>query len=316
MPSELPLEIVGKTMLTPRICRFEFADPSGAPLPAYAAGAHVTVHTPSGLTRSYSLNEPGSNSPYRYVVAVARNDETGGSASLHGDTKVGDHITVSRPRNAFGLSSRARDHLLVAGGIGITPIRSMLHELRRDRPQDRVRLLYLTRRPEDTAYLEELSALGPEVVRIHHSDLSGQLDLWEYLGEPGKAHVYCCGPKPLMNHVRALTMHWDPRHVHFEDFVGVAAGRPGDRAFAVIWEPTNAVIEVAPDQTIVEALREAGIQAASSCNAGACGTCMLRVLAGTVEHRDLVLTEDERETMISACVSRAVTPTLELAPIG
>jgi phthalate 4,5-dioxygenase reductase subunit len=306
------LRIVGKSMLTARICRFELADPDSERLPGYAAGAHITVRAPNGLSRNYSLNEAGARGPRQYVIAVAR--ERTGSTSLVNDTIVGDLVTVSEPRNAFGLSEGS-DHLLIAGGIGITPIRSMLNELRRDRPRDRVRVVYLTRLPEDAAYTRELAdtAVG-DSLHVHHSASDGRLDLWPYLTSPGETHVYCCGPQSLMDDVRALTMHWDPRHVHFEDFAGVAAARPGDRAFTVIWRPTGAHVDVAADQTIVQALRANGVFTNSSCNSGTCGTCTLRILAGQVEHRDVVLSEVERETLISACVSRAVTPTVELAP--
>jgi phthalate 4,5-dioxygenase reductase subunit len=110
-------------------------------------------------------------------------------------------------------------------------------------------------------------------------------------------------------------MHWDPRHIHFEDFVGVTGGRRGDAEFTVIWHPTAAEVRVASNQTIVQALREHGIAAESSCDAGACGTCTLRFLSGEVEHRDVVLSETDRLTMVSACVSRAATPALVLTPI-
>lgn len=301
-------------MLTASICGLTLVRPDGSALPGYAAGAHITVRAPNGQSRSYSLNEAGGDLVDRYVIAVARGRDGGGSTSLVDDTAVGDRIGVLPPRNSFPLVD-AKRYLLIAGGIGITPIRAMLAELR-ERGRDDVRLVYLTRRPDETAYLEEMTgAERADTVRMHHSEGRGRLDLWPDLATPGDTHVFCCGPRSLMDEVRALTMHWDPRTIHFEDFVGVGGPAAGDRPFVVTWQPTGEQIEVGAGQTIVAALRSRGIVIDSSCHAGTCGTCTVRVVGGAVAHRDVVLSATERETMLTACVSRAETGPLTLAPL-
>jgi phthalate 4,5-dioxygenase reductase subunit len=148
------LVIVAKSILAEGIWRFELAAPNGEPSPAYSAGAHIAVRDSRGPARTYSLNEAGERRPGRYATAVARGTEGGVSARLVDDSEVGDVVSVSAPRDTFGLADTT-DHLLIAGGIGITPIRSMLHELERDRPADRVRLIYLSRSQPEAAYLAE-----------------------------------------------------------------------------------------------------------------------------------------------------------------
>lgn len=310
--ASLSVVIAGKAMLTPSICRFELVSPDGGLLPPFCVGAHVNVTNPSGIVRSYSLTDsPRDRS--RYVIAVAcRPDGRGGSRSLVQQTAVGDHLRISEPVNGFPLTS-APDHLLIAGGIGITPMRAMLHELLA-RGHRRVRLIYLTRSAEETAYLAELGdpALKDHVV-IHHSAEFGRLDLWPYLAEPGGTHVHCCGPKALMDEVRALTMHWNPRACHFEDFAGVSTGEVST-PFTAVWQPTGESVEVGSNDTLLDALRRRGIRLESSCESGTCGTCRIRLVSGEPDHRDLVLTEGERDRFLMPCVSRALSPDLTLAP--
>jgi phthalate 4,5-dioxygenase reductase subunit len=287
---------------------FELRHPACAALAPFTAGAHVTVTAPNGARRKYSLcNDPAEIE--RYEIAVKRDPAGhGGSMSLVDGVGAGDLVEVSEPRNAFELAPRAASFLFVAGGIGITPIMSMVRHLRAI-GNDRFRLYYCTRSPEATAFRDELSAHGPGgKVTIHHDegDPSRALDLWPLFEKPTPAHIYCCGPRPLLEAVRDMTGHWPASAVHFESFVDAAAAeRPEDRTFTVVLARSGARVEVPPGVSILEAMRAWGHEAPSSCESGTCGTCRTRLLAGEPDHRDLVLTGEERTTQVMICVSRA-----------
>ncbi len=290
-----------------QIFAFELRDPAGAELPAFTAGAHVQVRSPNGLVRKYSLcNDPAER--LRYVIAVKRDPAgSGGSVDLADHTRLGDRLEVSAPHNSFELAPRARAFILVAGGIGITPILSMARALEADgRPYT---LYYLTRSPQSTAFLDELSGGGLKGrVVIHHDegDPARSFDLWPVFEKPGPAHIYCCGPRPLLEAVRDMTGHWPPGAMHFESFIdALAAARPDDRAFTVVLARSGARIEVPPRVSILEAMRARGFDAPSSCESGTCGTCRTRLLAGEADHRDLVLMDDEKADQVMLCVSRA-----------
>nr|WP_269327294.1 PDR/VanB family oxidoreductase [Kineosporia mesophila] len=302
-------------MLTSSICEIELRDPDGLALPPHPPGAHVSLDTPAGQRRSYSITNPAAEAD-RYVIAVHRQPGgRGGSVSVVDDTEIGSLLTVSAATSAFELVEAPR-YLLVAGGVGITPIRSMLHHIL-GQGRSRVRLVYLTRTREETAYAEELDRPGlVDVVVLHHSAVAGRADLWQWLAEPDdETHVYCCGSTALMDDVRALTMHWRPSHIHFEDFAGVDALGGTSAPFTLTWEPTGGQIAVASDETALEALRRNGVRTSSSCESGTCGTCRLRLVAGETEHRDLVLTPPERESFVMPCVSRAAGAAITVAPL-
>jgi phthalate 4,5-dioxygenase reductase subunit len=290
---------------------FEFRDPAGGPLPEFTAGSHVSVKAPNGSLRKYSLcNDPAETD--RYVIAVKRDAAGhGGSVSLVDGTREGDLVEVSEPRNAFELVEKAPAFIFIAGGIGITPIMSMVRHLA-GQGMARFRLYFLTRSPEATPFLEELSAGEFKgKVTVHHDggDPAQALDLWPILEKPGNAHIYCCGPRPLLEAVRDMTGHWSPSAVHFESFLDAQAqAKPEDKPFTVVLAKSGARIEVAPGLSILDAMRAAGHDAPSSCESGTCGTCRTQLLAGAADHRDLVLTEEERATQVMICVSRAASP--------
>lgn len=304
------LRITAKAMLTTSICELELRAADGSPLPSSTAGAHVNVRTPNGEVRSYSLTGD-SGDRGRYVIAVARQAlGRGGSRSLVDDTMLGDALDVSTPANHFPLID-APEYLFIAGGIGITPIRAMYRHIRRSSSAP-VRLIYLTRTEAESAYLEDFR--DDPAVRLHHSE-NGRLQLWPYVAAPqdGK-RVYCCGPPSLMTDVRALTMHWRPSQLHFENFAGVS-GLDGDaRPFQVVWEPSGERIHVGADETLLDALNARGIDVPSSCASGTCGTCRLRLVAGNARHRDLVLNDRQRSELITPCVSRAADDLIMVAP--
>lgn len=317
MAEEFDLLLTQREELTSQVTKFVLRSPTGAVLPGYTSGAHLTLTTPSGEKRSYSLIETGQENPTEYIVCVRREDEgRGGSLSLHSKAKIGDRVTTTGPRNTFGLEP-AKRYLLIAGGIGITPIRSIAGELRR-RGDAEVTVIYLSRTREETVFVEELEQSG---ALIHYSgggdhQKTRRFDLWPYLSTPDDdARIYCCGPKSLIDDVLALTMHWRPSRIHIEDFAGVDALGGKQVPFQAIWEPTGQRVEVPAGRSMLQALRDQGIRTDSSCESGTCGTCRLRLMAGDVEHRDLVLTAEERSQNIMPCVSRSLGDELIVGPL-
>lgn len=307
-PKFAELVVAGRRSVADGIVSFELRDPQGRELPAFTAGAHVTVRVPSGVNRNYSLsNDPDERD--RYVIAVKRDAAgRGGSISMTDGVAEGDRIEVSEPRNEFELNDRARSYVFVAGGIGITPILSMMRHLKAT-GGPRFKLYYLTRNPEMTAFIDELS--GPEWkshVVVHHDfgDLANAFDFWPVFEKPGSGtHVYCCGPRALMDGVRDMTGHWPQGSVHFESFGVDAALSAQNEAFTVKLERSGQRFDVPADRSILEVLRVNGIRAPSSCESGTCGSCRTTLCAGEAEHRDIVLSEDEKASQIMICVSRA-----------
>ena len=304
----LTLTVSSKREIAHGITLFELAAADGGALPPFEAGAHLAVTTPNGLLRRYSLCNPPSERQ-RYVIAVKRDEQGGGgSRSMVDELAPGSVLMAAPPENYFPLARGARRHLLIAGGIGITPLLSMVHELRAR--GEEFELVYVSRFPESTAFLDELAA--PELagrVRIHHShgDPSRALAIEPLLAEHTEgSHVYCCGPRRLMQAVREAARHWPAGSVHLEDFgTSEDPKAGGDQLFSVRLERSGITVAVPPGTSILEAIRSRGVEAPSSCESGTCGTCRTRLLAGKAEHRDYVLDDDEHDTDIMICVSRA-----------
>jgi phthalate 4,5-dioxygenase reductase subunit len=302
----LPLRVAQASAETPDIRLFELHATDGGELPEFSPGAHISVRAPNGMIRKYSLcNDPAERD--RYVIAVLREPGArGGSASIVDGLNEGDEVLVTAPRNNFALVPSPAGYTFIAGGIGITPILSMMRHLKASAGAT-FKLYYCTRSREQTAFREQLSA--PEFrgqVVMHHDggDLGKALDLWPMLENP-KGHVYCCGPRGLMDAVRDMTGHWNASQIHFEAFSESDAHRPDDHPFRVRLARSGVVVEVPADKTILETIRAAGHEAPSSCESGTCGTCKTTLLAGDVDHRDLVLANNERNNNIMICVSRA-----------
>ena len=306
-PPMMPLRVTRNDPIADGIHLFEFQGPAGGPLPEFSAGAHVAVRTPNGVIRKYSLcNDPAERD--RYQVAVKRETSgSGASGDLIDRTKAGDTVMIGAPVNVFALPPRAQNFLFIAGGIGITPIMSMVRQVHR--AGKRFRLIYIAPSPELAPFRDDLSA--PELrdfVTIHydHGDPARGFDFGPYLKErQNREHLYCCGPRPLMETVRALTDHWSPAALHFEAFAPAAKPPGGDRAFRVTLAKSGRTLDVPADRSILDVLREAGLAVPSSCETGTCGTCRVKVLAGAVDHRDLVLSHAEKATTMMICVSRA-----------
>ena len=280
----------------------------GGPLPPFTPGAHLNVRVPNGSFRNYSIcSDPSER--YRYVIAVKREvGGRGGSVSLIDDSQPGDLIDVGAPENLFPLDLSAPRYIFVAGGIGITPILSMMRSLIATSGKS-FRLCYLTRSPEESAFLDEIRTMaGPDrAITIHHDNgnPAQAFDLWPVFEQPSTAHIYCCGPRPLMDTVRDMTGHWPSHAVHFEDFGSdLVRPRPSDVPFTVRLVKSDRCLEVPVGSTILEIMRRHGIDAPSSCESGTCGTCRTTLLKGEVDHRDLVLDEHERGSNIIICISR------------
>jgi len=313
--ANIPVRVTRAEKIADGIHLFEMRHRDGAELPAFTAGSHINLQVPNGLMRKYSLcSDPADRS--HYCVAIKREDNgRGGSIYLVDNTKVGDEWMISAPDNAFALPQRGDNFIFIAGGIGITPFIAMIHALKND-PAKKFKLYYCSRTPEMTAFREELSA--PEFkdkVVIHYDggDPSKALDLWPIVEErKNREHIYCCGPRGLMQAVRDATGHWTPTSIHFEAFSESEARREDDTPFTVKLASTGETIEVPAGTTILEAMRAKGHAVPSSCESGTCGTCRTKLLAGEADHRDLVLTENERDSQIMICVSRAKSPELTI----
>ena len=306
-PDFFNLQVARKDVVADDIFQFELRRPEGGTLPAFTAGSHLTVQTPSGVRRNYSLCSNPANTEM-YQIAVKRDASgRGGSVSMADDVHAGQLLSVSAPRNNFALHPRATRFLFIAGGIGITPILSMMRHLQSS-GQDAFQLIFCTRDPGSTAFLNELA--GPAFagqVQLHHDygDMTKALDFWPLLETPTDAHVYCCGPRGLMDAVSDMSGHWPSGSVHFESFGVDASVYAANTTFTMRLQKSGMNIPVSVDQTMLEALRAHGIHVASSCESGTCGSCRTGLLSGDAEHRDMVLSDDEKTSAIMVCVSRA-----------
>ena len=283
----------------------------GSALPAFSAGAHVGVFLPFGMMRSYSLcSSPRELSSY--VIAVQRQDDgRQGSKIIHDSLRPGRIVKLKPARNLFPLVS-ARLHTLVASGIGITPFLSMIDEL--EHRGSKYRLIFSGRSLKETPFaarLMELRARG--MADLYIGDVRAERpDLARLLADVHPDHhLYMCGSPRFMNEVRRAATHWPRGNVHSESFCGPASVT-GESAFSVEAKRSARTIKVAADQTLLAALRAHGIVVDSVCENGTCGTCKVRCLSGTPDHRDGVLVDRERRHFIITCVSRSSGPTLTL----
>jgi tetrachlorobenzoquinone reductase len=299
----LRLRLHGITYAATDINLYEFRSPAGAQLPAFTAGAHVDLHLPNGMTRQYSLCNP-QDERHRYVVAVKKDAlGRGGSRCVHEQLRVGMLVPVGAPRNNFPLHEQAAHSVLIAGGIGITPIACMVSRLREQALS--WELHYSVRGRLDAALLDEL---GTQHVHLHIDEERGGalLDIAGIVNQaPADAHLYCCGPAPMLDAFESAAAGRAPERVHVERFS--AAKVAGGGAFFVELAKSGRRVFVGPDESIADALRAQGVDVQTSCEQGICGTCETRVLAGRPEHRDELLSEGEKAAndVMMICCSRS-----------
>lgn len=298
------MRVAARRALTPHIVEFTLVPLHEGALPAFTPGAHVTVEAPSGAMRRYSLVNDGT-APSKYVIAVKRESAgRGGSASMHDEAVEGHELNVKAPENDFPIADAPR-YLLIAGGIGVTPIYAMASHLEREGKD--FNIIYLSRSAGEAAYLEDLTTAFGDRVLAHHDegDFDRIYDFWDHFAEPQKLSVYCCGPKPLMDEIRAISGHWPEGRVNFEDFKPVEVVRADDEPFEVELRKSGTTLTVPANRSILEAMRDAGLNTVSSCESGTCGTCKTRLLEGEADHRDMVLMDEEKVNNLMICVSRA-----------
>ena len=296
---------------------YELVAPRGGDLIPFTAGSHVDLHLSNGMIRSYSLvNDQRERN--RYIIAVNRDAASrGGSKFIHESVRVGDMVTISHPRNNFALHEDASHSVLIAGGIGITPLLSMIRQL--ETLGRSWELYYAARTRFTAAFLDELNTLRPNVhLNLHvnfDQEPSGRmLDLGAILKNvPSDAHLYCCGPVPMLEAFEAATANWPSTHVHVEYFK--AKEKPAaEGGFEVQLARSNRTISVQAGKTILDALLDAGITANYACAEGVCGTCETRVIEGIPDHRDLFLSKEEQaeNKTIMICCSGSKSSTLVL----
>ncbi|WP_375451286.1 Rieske 2Fe-2S domain-containing protein [uncultured Devosia sp.] len=297
------------------ITAFELAALDGTHLPTFQPGAHIDVHLPNGLIRQYSItNGPGDL--LSYTIAIKRElASRGGSEALIDSVRQGDVLAISEPRNNFPLRRDATRTVLVAGGIGITPILSMARFLAKsDLPYE---LHYIVRSQDQIAFRDQLDRLGANV-RLHIGLPRDAIAhaIAQTLGAHSFAqHVYSCGPGPLLELVRATAadLGWPDEAVHYEYFRNDRV-IDDSSAFEIELARSAMTLHVPSGKTILEVMREAGLQVSSSCEQGACGTCLTGVMEGIPDHQDVYLNASEKRanTCMMTCVSRSLSPRLVL----
>jgi vanillate monooxygenase ferredoxin subunit len=314
---ELKVRVVRKVIEAEGIAGFHLVAVDGSPLAAFSAGAHIDVCTPAGCIRQYSLcNRPDSRSEYQIAV-LDDPDSRGGSASMHREVREGDLLNISRPRNHFPLAETAGAPLLLAGGIGVTPILCMAESL--SAANASFEMHYFTRSVARTAFLSriEASAFAAQV-NFHFADAPvppGDLNAILEPREPAR-RVYVCGPAGFLEAVRSTACNsgWPKDRVHFEYFAAQPAPA-GDRTdFEVRLARSGQVIRVGGAESVADALIRHGIDIPLSCEQGVCGTCVTRVLAGVPDHCDVFLTDEQRaaNNLFTPCCSRARSASLTL----
>jgi ferredoxin-NADP reductase len=324
-PTTLVARVQASRWESEGVTSFELARVDGSELPAWAPGAHVDLHLPSGTIRQYSLcGDPMDRTRYRIAV-LAQPEGRGGSLEAHRELRPGTQVELGLPRQRFALVDAPR-YLFVAGGIGITPLLPMVREAeRRGAPWE---LVYAARTAAHFTFADELLALRGGRVRLVPADLEGKPRVEDLVDGSAGAAVYCCGPAGLMD---AMAEHLGRAgrlgDLHCERFAvgsgaptgaaaqGVSAeGGAVTEAFEVELSASGTVVRVGPDESILEAIRGAGLDRPSSCEMGLCGTCETTVLSGEVDHRDDLLTPEEKSSgcTMMICVSRARCPRLVL----
>jgi vanillate monooxygenase ferredoxin subunit len=315
--SKLKVFVARKCSEAQDVCSLELVPQPGETLPSFTAGSHIDVHLPGNIIRQYSLCN-SSKETDRYVIAVLRDPASrGGSISVHEAVDEGDEITIGYPKNNFRVIDGASRHLLIAGGIGVTPILCMAEYLAQTGAD--FSLHYLARTESRAAFVERIrNSQFHNRASVHFDDGAPdqRFDIERTIGSEDRAtHIYVCGPNGLISAVfdAARRMQWKEAQLHREAFSGVSSTTSClDQSFEIVLARSGRTVVVPPDQTVTRVLAEVGVAVDVSCEQGVCGTCLTRVLDGTPDHRDVYLTEDERAKgdQFTPCCSRSKSPRL------
>ncbi|MDC8784391.1 PDR/VanB family oxidoreductase [Roseateles koreensis] len=315
MSQLLTVRLAAKEAIAKDICTLTLVAADDGPLPTFTAGAHVDVHLPNGIVRQYSIcNAPTETHHYVLAVLMQANSR-GGSRGVHEQLAPGQLLQISAPRNHFPLDPRAARSLLIAGGIGITPILAMARALASS--GGAFELHYAAGSLERMAFRADIAACDWAGAAHFHVGQT-PLNVAQLLADQSEdVHVYVCGPQGLINSVieTAMRLGWADNRIHREFFSGTdTAAFDLNHAFEIELARSGRIITVQPDQTAAQALIAAGVPLLTSCEQGVCGTCLTRVLVGKPEHRDLYLTPEEQAAndQFTPCCSRALSPRLVL----
>jgi len=309
------VQVAAIRQVSDRVREYLLTTIDGSPLPTYSAGSHIAVHTVSRerglIVRHYSLiggNTLEDDARNTYRIAVQREDPARGSAHIHATFEIGTRLQIGPPTNNFPLDRRDQNVLLIAGGIGITPIFSMARSLQRRRCD--YRAFYAGRHASSMAYHSELGGLAGERVRFHHSDSQGHPDIEALLqSQPRGTSVYVCGPKSMIEttHAAAARLGWAPERIRSERFTAAISGDA--KPFTVRLQRSGKTVQVGSDVSILDALIAEGVPVLWDCRRGECGLCPQNVVSceGGIEHHDHYLSVEERasDKTLCICVSRA-----------
>lgn len=304
----IPVRVTQMRFEADSVLSIEFETLDGSALPRAAPGAHVDVILQDDLRRSYSLTQEITNGS-KCTVAIHRDPKSkGGSAFVHETLRVGDKLRISRPKNNFPLDETAALSVLIAGGIGITPILAMIRRLTAEHRA--WKLIFATRSRQAAAFRGEIETCvaasnGTGAVSYHFDDeQNGALiDIKGIMAANGSAHFYCCGPEPMLAAYEAAARDLPREQIHVEYF-SASEEVARDGGFELVLDRSGKVLQVESGKTILDVLIENNVSVPFSCSEGVCGTCETRVIDGRPDHRDMILTDEERangDTMMVCC---------------
>jgi vanillate O-demethylase ferredoxin subunit len=313
----LAVQVSKKELIADGVMYLELVDPNGEDLPKFSAGAHIDMQLPNGLIRPYSLCGSSANRKTYELGVLLEINGRGGSKSVHEEIVLGAKLRISHPKNHFPLSV-AKHSVLFAGGIGITPILSMAQSLSDEAAS--FEMHYSSRSRSRTAFVDRISTSPfSSKVQFHFDDGSEgeKLKVTEVLKNTDPAtHIYVCGPKGFMDHVihTAKDLDWPDTQIHFEFFKSEPTVKDDDGSFELEYRPTGLVIRVPADVTVAQALIDAGVDVPLSCEQGICGTCVMQVVDGDPDHRDVCLSDEDKDLkkMFTPCCSRSQSTRLVL----
>ena len=323
LPERIQVVVRSMTLLASDTVAVEFVPGDDTELPAFEAGAHVDLLLPNGIRRSYSLcNRPTDRN--RYVVGVKKASPSRGASSyVHDHLRVGQRIEITNPRNNFPLTQAAERSIFIAGGIGITPIWSMIQTLE---SEGRLwKLYYAARTSKDAAFLDELQALsaaysGRVDIRFDYEPGVAMLDIVSIVNENADSgtHFYACGPSPMLDAFEVATKSIPETHRHLERFSADAKGACEEALseYEAVLTKSGITLRITPEKSLLDTLLDAGVNVEFSCMEGICGSCRVAVQEGLPDHRDHVLTEEERArndcVLACCCGSRTERLVLDL----